>query len=106
MSPLLVPLWYGVRGMLGAGVTELRVSKWKRHGLDRLYVNTSDGTAVAWFDQNTGHIEVMDEALRQPILDVLAPYMTRSATPLVAVAPARLPLRPNTTWPYGALVTR
>ncbi|MFJ4737752.1 nuclease-related domain-containing protein [Streptomyces sp. NPDC088775] len=76
-------------------MTELRVSKWKRHGLDRLYVNTSDGTAVAWFDQNTGHIEVMDEALRQPILDVLAPYMTRSATPLVAVAPARLPPPPE-----------
>ncbi|MFB7546040.1 nuclease-related domain-containing protein [Streptomyces sp. NPDC056154] len=76
-------------------MTDLRVSKWRRHGLDRLYVNTSDGTAVAWFDQTTGHIEVMDEGLRQPVLDALAPYVTRPATLPVAAEQKRLPPPPE-----------
>ncbi|MFF9347526.1 nuclease-related domain-containing protein [Streptomyces sp. NPDC014734] len=72
-------------------MTELRVSKWKRHGMDRLYVNTPDGTAVAWFDRKTGHIEVLDETLRQPVLAALAPYVTRPAAPPVVVKPTQLP---------------
>ncbi|MFE3675203.1 nuclease-related domain-containing protein [Streptomyces griseus] len=64
---------------MGASMVALRVSEWKRHGLDRLYVNAPDGKAVAWFDRRTGHIEVVDERLRQQILEALAPYMIRSA---------------------------
>lgn len=86
-------------------MTGLRVSEWKRHGLDRLYVNAPDGTAVAWFDRNTGHIEVKDEAWRQPVLDALAPHMTRHSASHRVVAPDRsLPLRPSTTWPGGVPV--
>lgn len=70
-------------------MTGLRVSEWKRHGLDRLYVNAPDGTAVAWFDRNTGHIEVKDEAWRQPVLDALAPHMTRHSASHRVVAPDR-----------------
>jgi hypothetical protein len=44
---------------LGTGMGDLRVSAWKRYGQDRLYVNRPDGTAVAWFDRQTGHLEVM-----------------------------------------------
>lgn len=64
---------------MGASMVALRVSEWKRHGLDRLYVNAPDGKAVAWFDRRTGHIEVVDERLRQQILEALTPYMIRSA---------------------------
>ncbi|MFE9661911.1 NERD domain-containing protein [Streptomyces sp. NPDC005955] len=67
----------------------LRVSEWKRHGQDRLYVNSPDGKAVAWFDRRTGHIEVVDESLRQPILDALTPYVTRTAGVSDAVEPTR-----------------
>lgn len=92
-SSLLVPWWYGVQGNAGgAGMTELRVSKWKRHGLDRLYVNTSGGVTVAWFDRNTGHLEVKDEKLRQSILHVLAPHIPPPTTSPVVVGTTRLPL--------------
>lgn len=76
-------------------MAELRVSSWKRHGLDRLYVNTPDGTAVAWFDRRTGHIEIKDEALRLPILNALTPYMARATTTPVAVASTPLPPPPE-----------
>ncbi len=93
---LLLVRWC-LRGkwLLGAGMAELRVSSWKRHGLDRLYVNTPDGTAVAWFDRRTGHIEIKDEALRLPILNALTPYMARATTTPVAVASTPLPPPPE-----------
>lgn len=65
----------------GWPMSELHVSAWKRHGLDRLYVNRPDGTTVARLDLKTGHIEIRNEALRQPVLDALAPQMTRRSTP-------------------------
>ncbi|WP_328949555.1 NERD domain-containing protein [Streptomyces sp. NBC_00184] len=76
-------------------MTELRVSKWKRHGLDRLYVNTSGGVTVAWFDRNTGHLEVKDEKLRQSILHVLAPHIPPPTTSPVVVGTTRLPPPPE-----------
>ncbi|WP_433889349.1 nuclease-related domain-containing protein [Streptomyces sp. CA-111067] len=60
---------------------ELRVSAWKRNGKDRLYVNQPDGTAVAWFDRKTGHLEVLADGLRDAILEALTPYLTRPAVP-------------------------
>jgi hypothetical protein len=60
---------------------ELRVSAWKRNGKDRLYVNQPDGTAVAWFDRKTGHLEVKVDGLRDATLEALAPYLTRPAAP-------------------------
>ncbi len=34
-------------------MSDLTVNPWKRHGMDRLYVNLPDGTAVAWADRPT-----------------------------------------------------
>lgn len=62
---------------------ELRVQKWRRYGHDRLYVNrSSDGETVAWYDQKTGAMSVIDEDYRERALSVLAPYLTRARPPL------------------------
>ncbi|MFG3099734.1 nuclease-related domain-containing protein [Streptomyces sp. NPDC048182] len=61
---------------------ELKVSAWKRHGHDRLYVNRPDGSTVAWFDRKTGHIEVKVPVLREAALEALAPYLIRPSTPV------------------------
>lgn len=66
---------------MGAGMSELRVSAWKRFGQDRLYVNLPDGTAVAWLDRKTGHVQIKDETLRSVILEALAPFVNRQPTP-------------------------
>jgi hypothetical protein len=38
---------------------ELHVTRWKRYGHDRLYVNLPDGTAVGWADVMTEDIAVL-----------------------------------------------
>lgn len=67
----------------------LRVSPWKRYGYDRLYVNASDGTKVAWFDRRTGELTVLVEVHRTAVLDVLAPYLAGPGLtrPVAATSP-------------------
>lgn len=65
----------------GAGMSELRVTPWKRYGHDRLYVSTPDGTNVAWFDRKTGELKLLVEHARDAALDALAPYVTEHAPP-------------------------
>lgn len=81
----LLPWDYGIRGR-GRRMGELQVSAWKAHGHDRLYVNRPDGTAVAWFDRKTGHIEVKVVELREAALEALAPYLTRQLPPAPRLA--------------------
>jgi hypothetical protein len=38
---------------------ELKVTRWKRYGHDRLYANLPDGTVVGWADMRTGNITVL-----------------------------------------------
>ncbi|MYV91016.1 nuclease-related domain-containing protein [Streptomyces sp. SID1034] len=77
---------------------ELRVSAWKAHGHDRLYVNRPDGTAIAWFDRKTGHIEIKVPELREAALEALTPHLTRpsTASPSAAAsaAPSPVPVPP------------
>ncbi|MEV2192985.1 nuclease-related domain-containing protein [Streptomyces phaeochromogenes] len=73
----------------------LVVKRWKRHGLDRLYVSTAGGDTVAWYDCTSGHIEVLQAPYRNQALDALAPYLaapsSRASTePLSTVAPPPL----------------
>ncbi|RSS89976.1 NERD domain-containing protein [Streptomyces sp. WAC05292] len=49
-------------------MSELTVSRWQRHGRDRLYVNLPNGSAVAWADRATKVVTIkvqkyQDEAL-------------------------------------------
>ncbi|PSJ29650.1 NERD nuclease [Streptosporangium nondiastaticum] len=78
----------------------LRVSPWKRYGYDRLYVNASDGTKVAWFDRRTGELTVLVEVHRTAVLDVLAPYLagpglTRPVAAMPPGDPEEGPLDPG-----------
>jgi hypothetical protein len=57
------------------GVSELRVSPWKRYGHDRLYVNRAGGEKVAWLDRRTGTLHVFAEEDREAALEALAPYL-------------------------------
>ncbi len=66
----------------GGRVSGLQVSVWKRYGHDRLYVNESDGKKVAWLDRSTGHLTLLVEERRDAVLDLLAPYLTASSSPL------------------------
>jgi nuclease-like protein len=73
----------------------LVVKRWKRHGLDRLYVATAGGDTVAWYDCTSGHIEVLQAGYRDQALDALAPYLvaplSRASTePLSAIMPPPL----------------
>ncbi len=60
-------------------MSDLHVSAWKRYGQDRLYVNTSDGESVAWFDRKTGQINILVEPFRAAALEALTPYLTGNA---------------------------
>lgn len=62
-------------------MSELRVSAWKRYGQDRLYVNRPDGQSVAWFDRQTGRVEILVEAFRDAALTALAPHLANPPTP-------------------------
>ncbi|MEU5311204.1 nuclease-related domain-containing protein [Streptomyces sp. NPDC021562] len=46
-------------------------------------MNQSDGKKVACFDRRTGYLELLVEEQRDAVLDVLAPYLTASSSPVV-----------------------
>ncbi|MEV6423371.1 nuclease-related domain-containing protein [Streptomyces sp. NPDC051662] len=74
----------------------LEVQPWMRYGHDRLYVRVIGGDNVAWFDRKSGHIEILDAAYRDQVLDALAPYL---ATP-ASLTPTEL--RPTANSPFPA----
>lgn len=76
----------------------LRVSAWKRHGKDRLYVNRAHGESVAWLDRRSGEVRVLVEAYRVPALEVLAPYLTQRPSETTAPSPPA-PADPGTAVP-------
>jgi hypothetical protein len=43
------------------------VRQWRRHGHDRLYVQTADGTSLGYWDTKGGHAVVQDEASRATV---------------------------------------
>jgi hypothetical protein len=62
-------------------VEVLRVTRSQRDGQDRLHVIAEDtGTRVAWYDRETGRIEIEDDWYRDAILDALAPYLRGTGT--------------------------
>lgn len=70
--------------MSGGGVGGLKVSRWRKSGHDRLYVNLPGGTAVAWADCRTGKVTVLVEEHRQEALALLKLHLAalpESATP-------------------------
>ncbi|MEV6784633.1 nuclease-related domain-containing protein [Streptomyces sp. NPDC051098] len=65
----------GTNDVVGAPVSDLKITVWKRYGHDRLYVNLSDGVAVAFLDRVTGQVTILREEHRDGAMDLLAPYL-------------------------------
>ncbi|MFI5616159.1 nuclease-related domain-containing protein [Streptomyces sp. NPDC051567] len=62
---------------------ELKVSRWRKPGHDRLYVNLPDGTTVAWADCRTGKVTVVVEKYRKEALALLRRHLADPPAPLV-----------------------
>lgn len=60
----------------------MKVTRWTRHGHDRLYVTSGDGSRVGWQCLRTGAVTVEQESLRSTMLAALADHPA-------AVAPNR-----------------
>ncbi|MEV0324420.1 nuclease-related domain-containing protein [Streptomyces sp. NPDC050658] len=78
----------------------LRVIPAWRHGQERLYVCLADGRNVAWYDRDQARVNLLNEARRQDVLHVLAPFLTGgySVGPPPVPTPAelsRLALHPD-----------
>ncbi|MER6013702.1 nuclease-related domain-containing protein [Streptomyces bluensis] len=56
-------------------MSDLTVNPWKRHGKDRLYVNLSDGTAVAWADRATKVVTIKVQRYREEALALLRRHL-------------------------------
>ncbi|MFF4509450.1 hypothetical protein ACFY10_55000, partial [Streptomyces sp. NPDC001401] len=56
-------------------MSDLTVNPWKRHGKDRLYVNLSDGTTVAWADRATRVITIKRENYRREAVALLRQHL-------------------------------
>jgi hypothetical protein len=68
-------------------MTRLRVTRARRHGLDRLFVSLPDGTGVAWYDKDLGRVSLLPGAVGDEVLAALAPYVTGE----VSVGPPPVP---------------
>ncbi|GGX55855.1 hypothetical protein GCM10010358_07160 [Streptomyces minutiscleroticus] len=61
---------------------ELKVTRWKRYGHDRLYANLPDGTAVGWADVRTGEITVLRAEHRDDVIAVLTRHLQNNLGPV------------------------
>ncbi|MFG2572316.1 nuclease-related domain-containing protein [Streptomyces sp. NPDC048481] len=75
---------------------ELKVTRWKRYGHDRLYANLPEGTAVGWADVKTGDITVLVAEYRDDVIAVLTDHLRNNSEP---VAPQRTPRTPKAEGP-------
>ncbi|MFF8974652.1 nuclease-related domain-containing protein [Streptomyces sp. NPDC014995] len=62
---------------------ELKVTRWKRYGHDRLYANLPDGTAVGWADVRTGDITVLFAEYRDDVIAVLTHHLRDNPEPVL-----------------------
>ncbi|MEU5532349.1 nuclease-related domain-containing protein [Streptomyces sp. NPDC020362] len=78
----------------------LRVVPTWQHGRERLYVCGPDGGNVAWYDRETGRVNLIGEDRREAVLEALKPFLTGPVTvgPPPVPTPAelaRLTLHPD-----------
>ncbi|MEU6670737.1 nuclease-related domain-containing protein [Streptomyces sp. NPDC046727] len=81
-------------------MSALRVVPAFRHGRERLYVCREDGSDVAWYDRETGRVNLLGEDDRDAVLHALQPFLTGPVTvgPPPVPTPAelaRLTLHPD-----------
>ncbi|MEU1403504.1 nuclease-related domain-containing protein [Streptomyces sp. NPDC005728] len=78
----------------------LRVVPTWRHGRERLYVCGPDGVNIAWYDRETGRVNLIREDREADVLEALKPFLTGPVTvgPPPVPTPAelaRLTLHPD-----------
>ncbi|MFD8390542.1 nuclease-related domain-containing protein [Streptomyces sp. NPDC059680] len=81
-------------------MSTLRVVPAYRHGRERLFVCRPDGSNVAWYDRETGRVNLLGEDARDDVLQALKPFLTGPVTvgPPPVPTPAelaRLTLHPD-----------
>ncbi|MFE0446785.1 nuclease-related domain-containing protein [Streptomyces fungicidicus] len=74
---------------------ELKVTRWKRYGHDRLYANLPDGVAVGWADVKTGDITVLVAEYRDDVIAVLTHYLRDSPEPVLPQRAPEAEVRPR-----------
>jgi hypothetical protein len=84
-------------------VTEVQVSRWRRYGKDRLYVNTTDGVRIGWLDYVSGERVIerpdLSDAFEAALANEgLGPVITVAASPSLRVAPS-IPPPPRPSGP-------
>lgn len=62
---------------------ELKVTRWKRYGHDRLYANLPDGTAAGWADVGTEDITVLVAEYRDDVIAVLRHHLREISEPVL-----------------------
>ncbi|WP_433572414.1 nuclease-related domain-containing protein [Streptomyces sp. CA-251247] len=60
---------------------ELKVTRWKRYGHERLYANLPDGNAVGWADVGTGEITVLRAEYRDEVIATLTLHLPNYPVP-------------------------
>ncbi len=91
----------GTSGMGGeGGMNGLRVVPARQRGHERLYVCGPDGANVAWYDRDTGRVNLIATDREADALDALKPFLTAPVTvgPPPVPTPAelaRLALHPD-----------
>ena len=66
--------------------TEYEVNRWRRFGMDRLYVSHPDGTKVGWWDLLTDEAHPEEGAEAHVIADAVHRWRATADTPPAAVA--------------------
>ncbi|GAA1417229.1 NERD domain-containing protein [Streptomyces thermospinosisporus] len=57
---------------------ELKVTRWRRYGHDRLYASLPGGTAVGWADLTTGKITILRAEHSDDVIAALTPHWSNS----------------------------
>jgi hypothetical protein len=73
---------------------ELKFTRWKRYGHDRLYANLPDGTAVGWADVRTGDITVLVAEYRDDVIAVLTHHLRDNPEPVLPQGAPEAETRP------------
>jgi len=70
---------------------ELRVTRWRRYGKDRLYVNNEAGQRVGWVDLLTGHVTIDQPELASAFHAALAAHQSDGPTRVAGPGPIAQP---------------
>ncbi|WP_347176856.1 nuclease-related domain-containing protein [Parafrankia sp. EAN1pec] len=82
------------------------MTRWRRYGHERLYVNLPDGQSAAWFDLRNHQLNILLDVDRDAVLDALAPYLAQRPEPSVnpLPSPALPPAPPPVSTPLAGWI--